>query len=476
MSLGIVRPYAFKEEIRYIDGLSMTPPRFRTTFKVMSQNKRQLNRRNFVKTTSLTTAAAAAGVWTSSARAQSNSSLEKLNIACVGTANRAAEDVKGVAGENIIALCDVDQNYLNRQAKNFPEAKLYADYREMIEALSSKLDAVVVGASDHHHAPASIRAIRAGLHCYCEKPLTHTVEESRIIAEAAAKQGVATQLGTQIHAGDNYRRVVEIIQSGAIGDVTDVHVWVGKGWGGGERPTGSKEPPAHLNWDLWIGPAPYRPYWPGRYHPAQWRRWWDFGGGTLGDMACHFMDLPFWALKLRHPTSCEAEGPEVHPETCPLGLKVMYEFPAREDMPGLKLTWYDGNMIPKRVDGERVPGAGVMFIGSEGKMFADYGSYKLFPTDKFKDFTPPPQSIPKSIGHHAEWIQACKDGSPTTCNFDYSGALTEAVLLGNVAFRVGKRLEWDAENLTATNAPEADKLIRKEYREGWEVREEATVG
>ena len=193
-------------------------------------------------------------------------------------------------------------------------------------------------------------------------------------------------------------------------------------------------------------------------------------------MACHFMDLPFWALKLRHPTSCEAEGPEVHPETCPLGLKVMYEFPAREDMPGLKLTWYDGNMIPKRVDGERVPGAGVMFIGSEGKMFADYGSYKLFPTDKFKDFTPPPQSIPKSIGHHAEWIQACKDGSPTTCNFDYSGALTEAVLLGNVAFRVGKRLEWDAENLTATNAPEADKLIRKEYREGWEVREEATVG
>ncbi len=435
----------------------------------------QLNRRDFVKSASVASAAASTGVFTSSARAQSKSSLEKLNVACVGTANRAAEDVKGVAGEHVVALCDVDRNYLNRQAKNFPTARLYADYREMIEAEASKIDAVVVGAADHHHAPASIRAIRAGLHCYCEKPLTHTVEEARIVAEAAAEKGVATQLGTQIHAGDNYRRVVEVIQSGAIGDVTDVHVWVGKGWGGGSRPAGAKEPPAHLDWDLWIGPAPYRPYWPGRYHPAQWRRWWDFGGGTLGDMACHYMDLPFWALKLRHPTTCEAEGPPVHEETCPLGLKVKFDYPARGDMPALKLTWYDGNMIPKKVDGEQVPGAGVMFIGTEGKMFADYGSYKLFPTDKYESFTPPPQSIPKSIGHHAEWIKACKEGTPTTCNFDYSGALTESVLLGNVAYRVGKKLEWDAKTLTATNAPEADALIRKDYREGWEVRPEAAA-
>ena len=438
----------------------------------MSQTKPQLNRRDFINTTSLTAAAASMGVWTSSARAESDSSLEKLNVACVGTANRAAADVKGVAGEHMVALCDVDRNSLNRQAENFPEARLYADYREMIEAEGDKVDAVVVGAPDHHHAPASIRAIRAGKHCYCEKPLTHTVEESRILAEAAAEKGVATQLGTQIHAGNNYRRVVEVIQSGAIGDVTEVHVWVGKGWGGGSRPEGAMEPPEHLDWDLWLGPAPYRPYWPGRYHPAQWRRWWDFGGGTMADMACHYMDLPFWALKLRHPTTIEADGPEVHEETCPLGLKVMYDFPAREEMPELKLTWYDGNKIPQMIDGEPVPGAGVMFMGTEGKMFADYGSYKLFPTDKYESFEPPEESIPNSIGHHAEWIKACKDGSPTTCNFDYSGALTEAVLLGNVAYRLGKKIEWDAVALKATNLPEADALIRKEYREGWEVRPE----
>lgn len=443
-------------------------PHLQFDFNVMSQNKHQLNRRSFVKSASLT-AAAASGVWTSSASAQSKSALGKLNIACVGTANRAAADVDGVKGESIVALCDVDRGSLERQARNFPGVRVYADYREMIAAESKKIDAVVVGTPDHHHAPASIRAIREGLHCYCEKPLTHTVEEARIIAEAAAEHKVVTQLGTQIHAEDNYRRVVEIIQAGTIGDVTDVHVWVGKGWGGGERPEGGKEPPAHLSWDLWIGPAPYRPYWPGRYHPAQWRKWWDFGGGTIADMACHYMDLPFWALKLRHPTSCEAEGPKVHPETCPMGLKVMYNFPARGSLSALKLTWYDGNMIPKRLDGELVPGAGVMFMGTEGKMFADYNTYKLFPTDKYKGFTPPPKTIEKSIGHHAEWIRACKEGTPTTCNFDYSGALTESVLLGNVAFRTGKRLEWDAETLTATNAPEADQYIHKEYREGWEV-------
>jgi predicted dehydrogenase len=307
------------------------------------------------------------------------------------------------------------------------------------------------------------------MHVYCEKPLTHTVQESRIVAEAAKKHGVATQLGTQIHAGDNYRRVVEIIQSGAIGDVTEVHVWVGKGWGGGERPEVGEDPPPNLSWDLWLGPAPYRPFSPGRYHPAQWRRWWDFGQGTLGDMACHYMDLPFWALKLRHPTSCEAEGPEVHPETCPLGLIVRYEFPEREGLAPVRFTWYDGTLIPREVAGERVPGNGVMFVGSEGKMYADYGNYRLFPTDKFADFKPPAQTIPPSIGHHAEWIKACKDGSPTTCNFDYSGALTEAVLLGNVAYRVGQKLQWDAKELRAVNCPAADKYIRKEYRPGWEV-------
>jgi predicted dehydrogenase len=427
-----------------------------------------VNRRDFLKT-SAGAAALSAGLWSGFASAQSRSPNEKLRIACIGTANRAAADIDGVAGENIVALCDVDKNYLDRAADRFKDARTYADYRELIEQEAGRIDAVVIGTADHSHAPAAIRAIRKGLHVYCEKPLTHTVEEARILAEAAKKHGVATQLGTQIHAEENYRRVVEMIQSGVIGDVTEAHVWVGKGWGGGERPEKGEDPPATLSWDLWLGPAPERPFAAGRYHPANWRRWWDFGQGTLGDMACHYMDLPFWALNLRHPVSCEAEGPPVHPETCPLGLIVRYQFPERNGLPPVKLTWYDGNLIPKEVAGHRVPGSGVMFVGTEGQMYADYGNYRLFPTDKFTNFQPPKPTIPRSIGHHAEWIKACKDGSPTTCNFDYSGALTEAVLLGNVAYRTGQKLDWDAAHLKAPNCPAADKYLRKEYRPGWEV-------
>lgn len=432
-----------------------------------SRAKPNLGRRDFMKTTGV--AALSAGVWSEVAAQPSTSANDKLKILCVGTANRAAANISGVEGQDIVGLCDVDKNYLDRAAAKFKGAKTYADYREMIANEADTSDAIVVATTDHNHAPASIRAINAGLHCYCEKPLTHTVHEARLIAEAAKAKGLATQMGTQIHAGDNYRRVVEIIQAGSIGDVRQVHVWVGKGWGGGERPEGGQKPPANLSWDLWLGPAPVRPFVPGRYHPAQWRRWWDFGQGTLGDMGCHYMDLPFWALQLRHPIVCEAEGPEVHPETCPLGLIVRYKFPERGGLPPVELTWYDGNQTPREVAGERVPGSGVMFIGSEGNLFSTYTSYKLFPKDKFANFTPPKASIPDSIGHHAEWIKACKDGSPTLCNFDYSGALTESVLLGNVAFRTGKRLEWDAKNLKATNCAEAEMYIRKQYRQGWEV-------
>ena len=439
-----------------------------------------ISRRTALKSISSATAGLSAGVFTGAAPRVSLAANDKLQIACIGTANRAAANVDGVAGQAIVALCDIDDNYLFRlttphgeagkaRPARFPDARVYNDYRELIEKDVGKVDAVVVSTADHHHVPASIRAVRKGMHVYCEKPLAHTVAEARLLTEEARKAGVATQLGTQIHAGDNYRRVVEIIRSGAIGAVNEVHVWVGKGWGGGERPEGGEAPPKTLHWDLWLGPAPVRPYVPGRYHPAQWRRWWDFGNGTLGDMGCHYMDLPFWALDLKYPTNCEAEGPPVHAETCPLGLTVRYEFPARGDKPAVKFTWYDGNMTPKEVAGQRVPGSGVMFVGSEGKMFADYNSYKLFPQERFIGFTPPPQSIPKSVGHYAEWIQACRDGTPTTCNFDYSGPLSEAVLLGNVAYRSGRRIEWDAAAARVTNSPEADALIRKSYRSGWEV-------
>ena len=441
---------------------------------------RTVSRRAAIKSLSAATAGLSAGVFSGVAPRVSLAANDKLQIACIGTANRAGANVDGVSGQAIVALCDIDDAYLDRLTKpqgrpgmeqpgRFPDARVYVDYRELIEKEVGKVDAVVVSTADHHHVPASIRAVRKGMHVYCEKPLSHTVAEARLLTDEARKAGVATQLGTQIHAGDNYRRVVEIIRSGVIGDVNEVHVWVGKGWGGGERPEGGEEPPKGLHWDLWLGPAPVRPYVPGRYHPAQWRRWWDFGNGTLGDMGCHYIDLPFWALDLQYPTACEAEGPPVHPETCPLGLTVRYDFPARQKLPAVTLTWHDGNRAPKEVAGQRVPGSGVMFVGTEGKMFADYGSYKLFPQEKFADFKPPAPSIPRSPGHYAEWIAACKGGTPAACNFDYSGPLSEAVLLGSVAYRVGKRIEWDAAKLEATNAPEAAKLIRKAYRAGWEV-------
>ncbi|HUT13600.1 MAG TPA: Gfo/Idh/MocA family oxidoreductase, partial [Thermoguttaceae bacterium] len=327
---------------------------------------------------------------------------------------------------------------------------------------------VVVSTPDHTHAPAGVMAMKLGKNCYSEKPMTHCVHEARVMTDAAVENKLATQLGTQIHAGDNYRRVVELIQAGAIGPVNEVHVWCGKNWGGGERPTETPPIPPHIHWDLWLGPAPERPYHP-CYLPGQWRRWWDFGNGTLGDMACHYMDLPFWALKLRHPTSVESEGPPVHPETCPTQLIVRYEFPARDDMPPVKFTWYDGSNRPSLPADWNIPvgGAGVLFVGKEGQLRADYGSWQLHPKEKFADYQPPEPTIPTSIGHHQEWIHACKTGGATTCNFDYSGALSEAVLLGNVAYRVGKKLQWDGAAMKATNCPEADQYLRREYRQGW---------
>jgi predicted dehydrogenase len=242
-------------------------------------------------------------------------------------------------------MCDVDDRYLDKAIADFPQARRFNDFRKMLDSMHNGIDAVVVATPDHIHAPASMMAIKLKKHVYCEKPLTHTVDEARQIAEAAKQAGVATQMGTQIHAESNYRRVVELIQSGAIGPIREVHTWAGRSWGGGDRPQDAPPVPPHLHWDLWLGPAPERPYHP-TYLPANWRKWWDFGGGNIADMACHHLDLPFWALELRYPTSVEAEGPPMHAETCPLGLVVHYEFPARGDKPPVRLTWYDGERIP----------------------------------------------------------------------------------------------------------------------------------
>jgi len=437
----------------------------------VSSNLLPGSRRNFLRKTGAVTCGflSAGGVWSELASAKSRSPNEKLQIACIGTANRGAVNIAELRGESIVALCDIDEGHIKRAKEELPNVRSYADYRQLIEQEAHRIDAVVVSTADHHHAHATLQAIRAGLHVYCEKPLTHTIQEARLVAEAARSHGVATQMGIQYHATDLYRQIVDVIRSRAIGDVTEAHVWMARSWGGGKPPQQTQEPPASLNWDLWLGPAAIRPFAPGRYHPAQWRRWWDFGNGTLGDMGCHFIDLPYWALNLRHPISCRAEGVKEHPETCPTGLTVTYEFPQRGKYPPVKLIWYDGINNPSSVGGVRVPGAGIMFSGSEGKLFVDTKGYRLLPEERFLDFQPPPQTTPESIGHHAEWIKGCKEGTPTSCNFDYSGALTELVLLGNVAFQCGQEIKWDAENLRATNCPLAEQFIRKQYRPGWEI-------
>jgi predicted dehydrogenase len=391
---------------------------------------------------------------------------EKLNIGIIGTSGRALSNIEGVEGENIVAICDIDDRNLDEAKGKFPKAKRFEDFRKLIEM--GGLDAVVVSTADHTHAPASAMALRMGKHVYCEKPLTHSVYEARTVAKLAKEAKVATQMGTQIHATDNYRRVVELIRSGAIGPIKDVHVWCNKSWSGGTRPTETPAVPSYLKWDLWLGPAPERPYHP-TYLPANWRRWWDFGNGTLGDMACHVMDLPFWALDLRYPTAVEAMGPPVDHETTPGWMEVKYAFPALGDRKALNLTWYDGDKKPDILAEHKLPAwsLGVLFVGEKGMLQANYDRIRLFPEAEFKDFQAPKPTIPKSIGHHAEWIAACKDGRPTTCNFDYSGALTESVLLGNVAYRTGKKIEWDGPNMKAVNCPEAEAFLRRDYRKGW---------
>jgi predicted dehydrogenase len=422
-------------------------------------------RRRFLQTTAAAGAAAAmGGFWTFPSRAARRMANDKLNIAMIGTSNQAGFTIDNVKQENIAAICDIDDNLLDACAKDFPKAQKFNDFRKLMDEES--IDAVCVCTPDHIHAPATAMALKHGKHVYCEKPLTHTIYEARVLTQLAAETKKATQMGTQIHATDNYRRVVELIQSGAIGAVKEVDVWVGKGWGGGERPTDRPEVPKTLHWDLWLGPAAERPYSP-IYVPANWRRWWDFGGGTLADMGCHYIDLVFWSLKLVHPTTAEAFGPPEHPETAPLGLKVVWEFPARGDLPPVTMSWRDGDQTPSEVRGVNVPGAGIMFVGEKGMLFADYGGYKLYPEDQFQGFTSPEKSIPDTIGHHNEWIAACKTGSPTTCNFSYAGPLTETVLLGNVAYRSGKKIEWKAESMKIPNAPEAEKFLKRQYRQGW---------
>jgi predicted dehydrogenase len=411
---------------------------------------------------------------------------EKLTIAAIGVGGRGKSNLNGVAGERVVALCDVNSEATDAAATAFPDARKETDFRKLFDH-AKEFDAVVVSTCEHTHAFATLLAINHGKHVYCEKPLTHNIYEARIIREAAAKTKLATQMGTQVHAGDNYRRVVELIQSGAIGGVTECHVWVGRTWGRQskddaakykdivhveERPTESVVPPATLDWDLWIGPAPMRPFNPVYVPGPKWYRFWDFGNGTMSDLGSHWIDLPFWALKLQAPLTVEASGPQAaHAEIAPATMSAKYTYAAREKMPAVTLTWYQGQMKPALLAEGKLPkfDSGVLFIGDKGMLISDYSKHVLLPEQQYAGYKRPEPFISKSLGHYAEWIHACKTGEPTTCNFNYAGWLTEANHLGNVAYRAGKKLEWDAAKMKATNCPEADQYIKREYRNGWKL-------
>lgn len=421
-------------------------------------------------------AAAAAGMWAAqyAVGAETKSANEKLNIAFIGLGGRGAANLSTIAGfgDNVVALCDVDDERAGKAYEKYPKAKKYFDFRRMLEEMDRQIDAVVVSTPDHTHASPSVMAMRMGKHCFCEKPLAHNVHECRLMAQVAAEKKLVTQLGTHHHAKDSHRRIVEIIRSGVIGPVREAHAMIGGSRGGGERPTDTPPVPAHLQWDLWLGPAAFRPYHPD-YVPYKWRFWWDFGTGETGNNGVHTLDIPFWALNLRHPITVEAKGPPMHAETSPKSMTVRYEFGARGDMPPVALHFYHCASAPAALDEKNLPEwkpgkwkPTVLFVGDKGMLAADLSNWKLLPESKFRDFQPTP-TIPASVGHHREWVNACKTGGPTTCNFDYGAALTQMVLLGNVAYRAGQKLRWDPSKLKATDCPAADRFIKEPYRAGW---------
>ncbi len=462
-----------------------------------SQNpKSTISRRSFLKTS---TAFAAFTIVPRHVLAGSGQTppSEKLSIASVGAGGMARvnidncsgyagapEDEDGnvdtsqLDGENIVALCDADYRRAADAFKTYPNATRYKDFREMLEKEEKNIDAVIVATPDHIHAPASIMAMKMKKHVYCQKPLTHSVYEARRMAEVAKEMGVATQMGNQGHSGEEIRLEREWIQAGAIGPVHTVYAWSNRPvWPQGIlRPAEMPPVPTGLDWDLWLGPAPERPYHPS-YLPFTWRGWLDFGTGALGDMGCHIIDHVYYALDLTAPTTVEACGSNrvvenwnvvENNETYPDASIIRYEFGARGSMPPVTLTWFDGGLKPSRppeLEPERtLPDGGVIFIGEKGTMMEG----RLIPEAKMQAFQRPEKTIPRIDGSHEQnWLDACRGGPPACANFDYAGPLAEAVLLGNVALRAKQKIEWDSVNVKVTNMPEANQFVRREYRTGW---------
>ncbi len=450
-----------------------------------------MNRREMLKASTVLGAGAlflSSGILTKGA-----SPNEKLNVACVGLGNQGNFQVSNLGkmkdDVNLVALCDVDDLKAGKAYENNPGSKKFYDFRQMFDEMEKSIDAVAVSTPDHTHYHPVMRALRAGKHVYCEKPLAHSVQEIRNITETAAKMKVATQLGCQRHAIKNMHRVVELIKSGAIGDVTEVYSWMGGDRGMPEKPTSFIDPPNTLKWDLWLGPCPKD--WKysiskalngkdeGTLVPYNWRFWWDFGTGETGNWACHILDIPYWALDLKYPTRVSASGPEVDPERTPKEMHVVFDYPARDKQPALKLYWSHTKTPPcyeklglkkgiKDKDGKDV-GPNNLFVGSKGMLLTGFDRHVLLPEEKFADFEYPKQFIPDSPGFHREWVNACKGGEPATCNFAYSAPMAESAILGNTAFKAGhKSFDWDAANLIAKNCPEVQNTLKPEFRRGWE--------
>jgi hypothetical protein len=454
------------------------------------------SRREFLRRSALAAAATAAFPYVGTVLGAN----DKINVACVGVGGKGDSDTRDTArvGGNLVGLCDVDQNTLDRKAKQFPDAKLFRDYRKMLEELDKSIDAVTVSTPDHCHAVASAMAMRMGKHVFCQKPLTQTVYEARLLRQLAADKKLATQMGNQGSAGSGLRRAVEVVQAGVIGAVRELHVWSNRPiWPQGlNRPEGEDPVPATLDWNQWIGPAPMRPFKQGVYHTFKWRGWRDFGTGALGDMACHTVNMPFRALKLGYPNVVECEeASELFPETYPKTSRIRFEFPEREGMVPLKFWWYDGSpndnqVKPLRPNAEvtkeivemrgSLPGSGCLLVGDKGKLFSpdDYGSQFYALLGNEKEYTAGgnheavkavPQTIPRSPGHNEEWFRMIRDGTPDYSNFSIAAYLTEIILLGCIAMRVGvgNKMEWDGPNMKSPNRPEADRYVKRRNREGF---------
>ena len=413
------------------------------------------------------------------ARGEGSPPSERLGIAFVGAGGQAQFSLENLADQNIVGLCDVDDERAADAYKKFPKARKYTDYRRMLDELHNQIDAVVVATPDHIHAPASLMAMRMGKHVYCEKPLTWCIDEARRMAQVAREKKVATQMGTQGMAGDRSRAGIEVIRSGVLGTVRQMHVWTDRalGWWpqGVDRPKETPPVPAGLQWDLWLGPAPVRPYNPA-YCPFKWRGWLDFGTGALGDMGIHNAAMPYRGLNLGLPTTVEViQSSGANSETWPAWATLRYEFPARGDLAPVTMYWYDGGKKPSaELLGGREPAKnGAILVGDKGTLYSvewTGGEWTLLPRPTFRDYQPPPPSLPRSPGHHKEWVAACKGGPAPFCNFpDFASPLTEVMLLGGLALRTGRKIEWDAQNMRAKNCPDADRFIRREYRKGWEA-------